>query len=259
MRPPLAVLGFCVALSATAAPPRSPVVVASKPFGESYVLAEMFAQLLEAHGIAVERKPGLGSTEIAFDALRTGAIDVYPEYTGTGLVAILHDQLPPETLADPRAVFGHVANASLRRFGVRWLPPLGFQNSFALAVRPEFATALRLRTLSDLARNGSKQLKAGFTPDFIERPDGLLGLVRAYGEGIRPANIKPLLPAVVEVRQFGSASGHQSATARTAAWPKRLLGGRFRSCMYDANGNQRVLGKITDADMAFEPALHQHG
>ncbi len=196
MRPPLAVLGFCVALSATAAPPRSPVVVASKPFGESYVLAEMFAQLLEAHGIAVERKPGLGSTEIAFDALRTGAIDVYPEYTGTGLVAILHDQLPPETLADPRAVFGHVANASLRRFGVRWLPPLGFQNSFALAVRPEFATALRLRTLSDLARNGSKQLKAGFTPDFIERPDGLLGLVRAYGEGIRPANIKPLLPAL---------------------------------------------------------------
>ena len=69
-----------------------PVVVASKPFGESYLLAEMFAQLLEARGLRVERRLGLGATEIAFSALRTGAIDVYPEYTGTGLLAILHER-----------------------------------------------------------------------------------------------------------------------------------------------------------------------
>ena len=69
------------------------VVVASKPFGESYLLCEMFAQLLESRGLSVERRPGLGATEIAFGALRTGAIDVYPEYTGTGLIAILHDSL----------------------------------------------------------------------------------------------------------------------------------------------------------------------
>ena len=80
--------------------PSRPVVVASKPFGESYLLAEMFSQLLESRGFRVDRKPGLGATEIAFGALRTNAIDVYPEYTGTGLVAILHDTLPDSIAAD---------------------------------------------------------------------------------------------------------------------------------------------------------------
>src|SRR3954452_17295166 len=68
------------------------IIVASKPFGESYLLAEMFSQLLEARGMRVDRRPGLGATEIAFRALRGGAIDVYPEYTGTGLLAILGER-----------------------------------------------------------------------------------------------------------------------------------------------------------------------
>ena len=172
-----------------------PVVVASKPFGESYVLAEMFAQLLEAHGVRVERRPGLGSTEIVFGALRTGAVDVYPEYTGTGLLAVLHDTLPPAVLADPRRVFAHVARTSAERYGVRWLPPLGFQNTYAMAVRPAAASQYRLRTLSDLARE-SRHLRAGFTPDFITRSDGLPGLARVYGSGIRPRDVQPLLPAL---------------------------------------------------------------
>src|SRR4051794_37350255 len=79
------------AFAALRAQELAPVIVASKPFGESYLLAEMFAQTLEAHGISVQRKPGLGQTEIALGALRRNAIDVYPEYTGTGLIAILHD------------------------------------------------------------------------------------------------------------------------------------------------------------------------
>ncbi len=91
---------------------KRPVVVASKPFGESYLLAEMFSQLLESRGFTVERRPGLGATEIAFGALRTNAIDAYPEYTGTGLIAILHDTLPDSVAADPHAVFAHVS----RRF-----------------------------------------------------------------------------------------------------------------------------------------------
>src|SRR3954449_2223374 len=81
-----------------------PIVVASKPFGESYLLAEMFAQLLESRGIEVVRRPGLGATEIAFAALRSGAIDIYPEYTGTGLIAILRDSV----IKDARAAFAHV-------------------------------------------------------------------------------------------------------------------------------------------------------
>ncbi len=171
------------------------MVVASKPFGESYLLAEMFAQLLEARGMAVERRPGLGSTEITFGALRAGAVDVYPEYTGTGLLAVLHDTLPSDVLADPRRVFAHVADAFASRYGVRWLPPLGFENTFAIAVRTETAARYRLRTLSDLAREGA-HLTGGFDGDFIERPDGLAGLARTYGAGIRPHTVHPLLPAL---------------------------------------------------------------
>jgi osmoprotectant transport system permease protein len=171
------------------------VVVASKPFGESYILAEMFAQLLESRGIAVERKPGLGSTEILVGALRSGAVDVYPEYTGTGLLAILHDTLPSEALTDPRRVYAHVDSIFQARWGMRWLPPLGFENTFAIAVRRETAERYRLRTLSDLARE-SARLTAGFSPDFIERSDGLAGLARVYGPGIRPRTVRPLLPAL---------------------------------------------------------------
>jgi osmoprotectant transport system permease protein len=168
---------------------RRPVVVASKPFGESYLLAEMFAQLLEARGVRAERRLGLGATEIAFAALRTGAIDVYPEYTGTGLLAILHQRPAP----DPGAAYAQVTREFARRFGVRWLPPLGFENTYAIAVRRETAARLRLTTLSDLARVGPT-LRAGLTPDFIGRADGLPGLKRAYGLAFR--EVRALLPAV---------------------------------------------------------------
>jgi osmoprotectant transport system permease protein len=166
-----------------------PVVVASKPFGESYLLAEMFAQLLEARGLRVDRRPGLGATEIAFRALRTGAIDVYPEYTGTGLLAILGEK----PMTDERAVFRHVTEEFQRRYGVRWLAPLGFQNGYAIAVRRRTADSLHLSSLSDLAR-ASSQLRAGLTPDFIGRADGLPGLEGAYG--LRFREVKALLPAV---------------------------------------------------------------
>ncbi|HEY0972591.1 MAG TPA: glycine betaine ABC transporter substrate-binding protein, partial [Gemmatimonadales bacterium] len=184
------------AAAAQEAPDRAaPVVVASKPFGESYLLAEMFAQLLESRGIPVARRPGLGSTEIVFGALRAGGVDVYPEYTGTGLLAVLHDTLPPDALADARRVYAHVDSAFQARWGVRWLPPLGFQNTYAIAVRAGTARRYDLRTLSDLARE-SEQLTAGFTPDFIERPDGLAGLARVYGDGIRPRTVRPLVAAL---------------------------------------------------------------
>ncbi len=182
--------------SAYAAPPRSataPVVVASKPFGESYLLAEMFAQLLESQGIMVQRRPGLGSTEVAFQALRTNAIDVYPEYTGTGLIAVLRDSATAAMREDPRLLFAHVANRFELLYGVRWLPPLGFANGYAIAVRRETAERRRLRTLSDLARE-SPALSAGFTSDFIGRSDGFAGLSRVYGLQLK--SVKPLAPAI---------------------------------------------------------------
>ncbi|HEY2856168.1 MAG TPA: glycine betaine ABC transporter substrate-binding protein [Gemmatimonadaceae bacterium] len=181
------------ALSLTAGseqPPAGPaVVVASKPFGESYLLAEMFARLLEARGIAVDRRPGLGATELAFRALRAGSIDVYPEYTGTGLLVLLGER----PSGDEKAVFDRVAQEFPRRFGVRWLPPLGFENTYAIAVRERMADSLGMQTLSDLARHAGT-LRAGLTPDFIGRSDGLPGLSSAYG--IRFRDVRALLPAV---------------------------------------------------------------
>jgi osmoprotectant transport system permease protein len=170
-------------------PQPRPVVVASKPFGESYLLAEMFAQLLEARGFVADRRLGLGATEIAFSALRSNRIDVYPEYTGTGLLAILGARPSP----DPREVYRQVAREFRTRFGTRWLPPLGFQNTYAIAVRRETAARLQLSTLSDLARV-SATMRAGLTPDFIGRPDGLPGLEKAYG--IRFRSVRALLAAV---------------------------------------------------------------
>lgn len=166
-----------------------PIVVASKPFGESYLLAEMAAQLLEANGYRVDRRLGLGATEIAFTALREGRIDLYPEYTGTGLLAILKQK----PVSDPRAAYRIVSEEFSRRFGIRWLPQLGFENTYAIAVRPETASEYGLKTLSDLAR-AAPRLTAGLTPDFIGREDGLPGLRKAYG--INPREVRSLLQAV---------------------------------------------------------------
>lgn len=182
------VLLLWLALQGAAAPPR-PVVVASKPFAESYLLAEMFAQLLESRGLQVERRAGLGATEIAFRALRTGAIDVYPEYTGTGLLAILNEA--PQR--DARAVYRRVATVFPQQFDTYWLPPLGFENTYAIAVTEKTAEGRQLRTLSDLSR-AAPELTAGLTPDFIGRADGLVGLQREYR--MHFGRVRPLLQAV---------------------------------------------------------------
>lgn len=170
-------------------PANSSIVVASKPFGESFILAELFAQLLERRGFTVDRRPGLGATEVAFSAVRAGSVDVYPEYTGTGLLAVLKE--PP--VQNPAAVFDKVAREFPKRFGVHWLPPLGFENTYAIAVRRQTAAQHALATLSDLAR-AAPRLTAGLTADFIERKDGLPGLKGAYGMSFR--NVRPLGQAV---------------------------------------------------------------
>ena len=151
------------------------MVVGSKPFAESYVLAEAFSQLLELGGHRVDRRFGFGSTELVFQALVQGEVHVYPEYTGTGLAAILGET--PQ--GGPDAVFRRVADEFEARWGARWLPPLGFENTFAVAMRRAAADSLGVATLSGLARV-APTLAAGFSPDFIGRADGLPGLADAY-------------------------------------------------------------------------------
>ena len=165
------------------------VVVASKPFGESYLLAELFAQVLESRGVQVVRRPGLAATELLFRALQNNSVDVYPEYTGTGLLAILKEP----AVSDPRAVYLRVAREFSARWDLQWLPPLGFENTYAIAVRRETAERDKLATLSDLAR-AAPALRAGFSPDFLGRPDGLPGLANAYG--LRFLETRSLLQSV---------------------------------------------------------------
>jgi osmoprotectant transport system permease protein len=153
------------------------VVVGSKNFTESTLQAEIFAVALEERaGVRVERRLDLGGTLICFSALEAGALDVYPEYTGTGAVAVL-GAVPPR---DPLEAWLQVRRAFAERFALAWLPPLGCENTYALAVRAELARRLGLRTISDLALHAG-DLSLAASAEFLAREDGLPGLGHAYG------------------------------------------------------------------------------
>ena len=149
------------------------VRVGSKNFTEQLVLGEIVAQHLEnrLHG-HVSRKLDLGGTLLAQQAIQSGQIDVYPEYTGTALTGVLK-QLPNK---DPAKVLEAVRRG-YRQWGLEWLDPLGFENTFAMVVRK--ADASTIDTLSDAARSRSWRMGAGY--EFAHRPDGLPGLLRTYG------------------------------------------------------------------------------
>lgn len=151
------------------------VVVASKDFTESVLLAEIVAQMLEARGIAVERKFELGGN-LPHDALVAGQIELYPEYTGTAYTAILKH--PP--LTDPRAVYEQVKKEYAERFNLAVSEPLGFENTFAILVRGADAKRLKLKTISDAAPY-ARNWRAGFGQDFVSRADGYAGFSKAYG------------------------------------------------------------------------------
>ena len=153
------------------------IVVGSKNFTEQIVLAELFAQQIEAHSaLRVERRLNLGGTFICHDALVSGKIDLYPEYTGTALIAILNDS--PQK--DSAEVFRRVQEEYRARFNVEVMPPLGFNNTFAMIVRGDDADKLHLRRISDVAPYAPKW-RAGFGYEFMERPDGYRGWMAAYG------------------------------------------------------------------------------
>ncbi len=153
------------------------VRIGAKNFTEGLLLGEMIAQLLEARtDLNVERRYGLGGTMIAHNALREGAIDLYVEYTGTALTAILR----APSMSDPEAVYDHVSKVYAERFNLVWLKPFRINNTYALAVRQAAAREHGWTTISDIAREAGS-LRAGFTPEFSQRPDGYPGLAAAYG------------------------------------------------------------------------------
>jgi osmoprotectant transport system substrate-binding protein len=154
----------------------SRVRVGSKNFTESFLIAEIYAQALERAGMRVERIFNLGSTEIALAAMRRGNIDLYPEYTGTALIDVLHRAPIPNA----QQAYRIVSQIFKQRFEIVWLSPSPMNDSQGLATTSEIAASRRIRTLSEVAV-AAPQLRLATIQEFLSRPDGLPGLQRAYG------------------------------------------------------------------------------
>ena len=156
---------------------RDRIVIGSKNFTEQLILGEIFAQQIEAKThLPVERRFYLAGTYICQQAILGGRIDIYPEYTGTALTAILKEK--PE--GDKEQIYRRVRSEYARRFHLAIGPPLGFNDTFAIEIRGEDARRLGLQTISQAAAY-TPQWRAGFGYEFMERPDGYKGLVETYG------------------------------------------------------------------------------
>lgn len=152
------------------------VVIGSKNFTEQVILGELLAQTLEARGLPVVRRLNLGGTFICDQAIRSGDIDAYVEYTGTALTAIFHEKLAGSA---PDSVLARVQELAARA-GLSVLPSLGFNNTFAILVRKRDATEFGLRSIADLQATQNRWIP-GFGYEFVEREDGYRGLAAAYG------------------------------------------------------------------------------
>jgi osmoprotectant transport system substrate-binding protein len=152
------------------------VAVGSKDFTEQFIVAEMYAQLLEKEGFTVERKLNLGGTPIAHEAMMNGDIDLYPEYTSTGLLTML--KLDP--IQDAQEIYTTVKSGYEQQYNLTWLTPSPFNDTQALAMTKEVAAQYGIQTYSDLSQK-APELVLGGPAEFLEREDGLKGLQQAYG------------------------------------------------------------------------------
>lgn len=199
----------CILLLLTACGPprRDRIVVGSKNFTEQLVLGEIIARQIENRThLSVERRFYLAGTYICQQSILSGRIDIYPEYTGTALTAIL--KLPPAK--DPHTVFDIVAHEYQSRFNLKVGPNLGFNDTFALEIRGDDARRLNLKTISDAVPQALRW-RAGFGYEFMERPDGYKGLATTYGlrfaENPRIMDLGLLARALKE-RQIDLAAGN---------------------------------------------------
>jgi osmoprotectant transport system substrate-binding protein len=172
----VAIALVCLLLSCEA-PRSSRIIIASKNFTESMILGELMAQQIEQHtNLKVERRFYLAGTYICHQGMLAGRIDIYPEYTGTALTAILKQK--PE--GDRTAAYEQMKSEYEKRFGLELGSSFGFNDTFAMEIRGEDARRLNLRTLSEAAAY-APQWRAGFGYEFMERPDGFRGLAAVYG------------------------------------------------------------------------------
>jgi osmoprotectant transport system substrate-binding protein len=169
-------LGLSIALDGCGMRGGLTIAVGSKEFTEELLLGEMYAQLLEHGGFRVRRHLGLGGTQVAMSALQHGAIDLYPEYTGTALL----NQLKLPLIKDDKILYDTVARAYKAQYQLIWLDQAPMNDSQAIAVTREFSNTHRLKTMSDLSTIAST-LRLGAVPEFVHRTDGLPGLQQTYG------------------------------------------------------------------------------
>lgn len=162
------------------------IKIGSKDFTEEFIVAEMYAQLLEKAGFTVERKLNLGGTPIAQTAIVNGDIDLYPEYTSTGLLTVLKMQ----PIQDPNQIFAAVKKGYEDQFKLTWLQSSPFNDTQALAMTQAVSDQYGIKTYSDLSQKASS-LVLGGPAEFIDREDGIKGLQKAYG-GFQFKDIKQL-------------------------------------------------------------------
>ncbi|MGI8588991.1 MAG: glycine betaine ABC transporter substrate-binding protein [Chloroflexia bacterium] len=152
------------------------ITVASKDFAEERLIGEMYAQLLEQAGYKVNRKLGLGEVTVIQPALVNGDVQMYPEYTGTGLTVVLKK----DPMSDAQQVFTTVSQAYESQYKLTWLDPAPMNDTQALATTKAISDQYGIKTLSDVATK-APQLRLTCAPAFIDRPDGIPGLQKAYG------------------------------------------------------------------------------
>lgn len=162
------------------------ITVGSKDFGENILLGEIFAQLIEAKtDLKVNRKLNMGGTFVNFNAMRNKQLDIYPEYTGTALTATLE----MDVINDPTESYNVVKDEYLKRYDIVWLEPLGFNNTYTLAITPEVAAQYPMETFSDLAAY-APNLVFGAEHEFFDRQDGFDGLIAEYGLNFKGEPLK---------------------------------------------------------------------
>ncbi len=162
------------------------ITVGSKDFGENILLGEIFAQLIEAKtDLKVHRKLNMGGTFVNFNAMRNKQLDIYPEYTGTALTATLE----MDVINDPTESYNVVKDEYLKRYDIVWLEPLGFNNTYTLAITPEVAAQYPMETFSDLAEY-APNLVFGAEHEFFDRQDGFDGLIAEYGLNFKGEPLK---------------------------------------------------------------------
>ena len=160
------------------------ITVASKNYNEALILGNMFASLIESNtDLKVDRKLNLGGTNVAFEAIKNDEVDIYPEYTGTGYVSIMKK----EAISDANEVYNQMKQYYNDKLDIAVLEPLGFNNTYAMAVRKETADKYNLKTCSDLAEV-SDELILGSTIEFVDRPDGYQGLKKVYDMNFKDTN-----------------------------------------------------------------------